>query len=102
MPYRWPTAQRSGEPGSSVTADTLRRWQRAPGKPWRVVRQGVVVATGDGTLVLRGAAAEALVCLPASLDELRGELGGPDGDVDAETVGEVLEQLAAHDLTVEV
>jgi hypothetical protein len=85
-----------------VTAQTSPRWQRAPGNPWRVARQGVVVATGDGTLVLRGAAAEALVCLPANVEELRVELGGPDGPVHAATVVEVLEQLAAHDLTVEV
>ena len=83
-----------------MTAHSASQWQRAPGKPWRVTRQGVVVATADGTLVLRGAAAQALVCLPATVEELRKELGGPDGSADADSVGAVLEQLAAHDLTV--
>jgi hypothetical protein len=68
--------------------------------PLRVTRQGVVVATGDGTLVLRGAAAEALLCLPASVEQLQAQMGGPDGVPDAETVVAVLDQLAAHDLTV--
>ena len=65
-----------------------------------MTRQGVVVATGDGTLVLRGAAAEALLRLPASAEELQAEINGPDGAHGAETVVAVLEQLAAHDLTV--
>jgi hypothetical protein len=68
--------------------------------PLRVTRQGVVVATGDGTLVLRGAAAEALLCLPASAEQLQAQMGGPHGAADSGTVVAVLEQLAAHDLTV--
>jgi hypothetical protein len=68
--------------------------------PLRVARQGVVVATGDGTLVLRGAAAEALLCLPASAEELQARMDGREGARDIESVVAVLEQLAAHDLTV--
>ena len=84
-----------------MTADgSPQRWGRTPGRPWRVARLGVVVAGGEGTLVLRGVAAEALLCLPATAEELQHRLRGPDGAPDADIVAAVLEQLAAHDLTV--
>lgn len=74
------------------------RWRLAPGNPWRVTRDAVVVATASGTALVEGPTAAVLLALPASAAEVAEavpQLGAAD-------VEDVLAALHGEGLTVPV